>query len=88
MIYTIKHGSIAGLQRIVSPDGVEISAIYAGDSKPAEAYIDGDMSEDIWQFLPKSVQASINKQFGIVFSLPYDSREEFVKSSIPFEVKP
>lgn len=86
MKYTIKHGSIASLQHIATPEGQKLSAIYMGESRLPEAYIDGDMSQNIWETLPLSVKASINKQFGIVFSLPYDSREGFVKSSIPFEV--
>lgn len=86
MKYTIKHGSIASIQHIKTPDDQNLSAIYLGQTRLPEVYIDGDMSQDIWETLPLSVKASINRQFGAVFSLPYDSREGFIKSSMPFEV--
>lgn len=86
MSYTIKHGRIAAIQYITTPTGEQLCAIYQSDNKQPEAYPDGNMSRDIWDTLPLPVRAAINRQFGIVFSLPYAARENFVLSSIPFEV--
>ena len=87
MKYTIKHGSIAAIQHIKTPDDKQLNAIYMGQTRLPEVYIDGDMSQDIWETLPLPVKASINRQFGAVFSLPYNSREGFIKSSMSFEVE-
>jgi hypothetical protein len=87
MNYTIKHGRIAAVQYITTPEGESLSAIYTSEEKPPEAYPDGNMSRDIWNALPLPVRAAINRQFGIVFSLPYNSREDFVMSSQPFIVE-
>ncbi len=73
MKYTIKHGSIAAIQFVTMPNGKQIAI---SDSK----------EEPNLRFLPLQVIAAINRQFGIVFSLPYKSREEFIKNSIPFEI--
>ncbi len=86
MTYTIKHGRIAAVQEITTPEGNKLSAIYMAEGKPPEAYPEGNMRHDIWHTLPLPVQAAINRQFGIVFSLPLAARENFVLSSIPFEV--
>lgn len=73
-IYTIRHGSIAAVQWVTLPDGKEISVT---DSKD-----DLDLPR-----LPLEVQAAVNRQFGIIFSLPYALREQFIKDSIPFTVE-
>jgi hypothetical protein len=73
MKYKIKHGSIAAVQFVTMPNGKEITV---SDSK----------EEPNLRFLPLQVIAAINRQFGIVFSLPYNSREEFIQNSIPFEI--
>ena len=73
MKYTIKHGSIAAVQFVTMPNGKQITV---SDSK----------EEPNLRVLPLQVIAAINRQFGIVFSLPYDSREEFIQNSIPFEI--
>jgi len=73
-LYTIRHGSIAAVQYVTLPNGKEISVT---DSKD-----DLDLPK-----LPLEVQAAVNRQFGIVFSLPYASREQFVRNSIPFTVE-
>lgn len=86
MPYTISHGRIAAIQNITTPEGAKISAIYMAEHKQPEAYPEGNMSRDIWQTLPLPVRAAVNRQFGLVFSLPYAGREAFVLSSIPFEV--
>jgi hypothetical protein len=86
MNYTIKQGRIAGIQFITTPEKKEIGAVYMSKQKQPEAYFEGDQSRDVWETLPLPVQAAINRQFGIIFSLPYSARENFVLSSIPFEV--
>jgi len=73
MKYTIKHGSIAAVQFVTMPNGKEITI---SDSK----------DERNLRYLPLEVKEIINRQFDIVFSLPYESREEFVQNSIPFEI--
>lgn len=73
-IYTISHSSIAACQYVTLPNGNQIRVT---DSKD-----DLDLPR-----LPLEVQAAINRQFGIVFSLPYASREQFIKDSIPFTVE-
>lgn len=73
-IYTIRHGSIAAVQWVTLPNGKQISVT---DSKE-----DLDLPK-----LPLEVQAAVNRQFGIIFSLPYASREQFIKDSIPFTVE-
>ena len=73
-IYTIKHGSIAAVQYVTKPDG---AVVYVTDSKD-----DLDLPK-----LPLEVQAAVNRQFGIIFSLPYERRQAFIDSSIPFSVE-
>ena len=75
-IYTIRHGSIAAVQYVKLPDGVEVSVTDAKDG-----------SELTLPRLPLKVQAAVNRQFGIVFSLPYASRDDFVNNSVPFDVE-
>lgn len=86
MNYTIRQGRVASIQFITTPAKEQICAFYMSGQRQPEAYPDGDMSRDIWESLPLPVQAAINRQFGIIFSLPYSAREHFVLSSIPFEV--
>ena len=73
MKYTIKHGSIAAIQFVTMPNGKKIAI---SDSK----------DERNLRYLPLEVKEIINRQFGAVFSLPYDRREEFIQNSIPFEI--
>jgi hypothetical protein len=73
-VYTIKHGSIAAVQYATDPMGKTVSVT---DSK------EPDKAKDS---LPLPVLAAVNKQFGIVFSLPYERRQAFIDSSVPFEV--
>ena len=74
MKYTIKHGSIAALQYVKTPDGEEISVTNTKESQPK------------FEALPLSVRAAVNRQFGLIFSLPYAARQTFINNSIPFEV--
>jgi len=71
MKYKIKHGSIAAVQFVTMPNGKEIAV---------------SDTETNLRFLPLEVKAAINKQFGIIFSLPYESRQAFIDNSIPFEI--
>ena len=73
-IYTIKHGSIAAVQYVTKPDG---AVVYVTDSKD-----DFDLPK-----LPLEVRAAVNRQFGIIFSLPYEQRQKFIENSIPFEIE-
>ena len=74
--YTIRHGSIAAVQFVSLPNGKEISVTNATDGSE-------------WQLpkLPIEVRAAVNRQFNIVFALPYASREQFIKDSVPFIVE-
>jgi len=85
--YTITHGSIAAIQYIKTDGEKDIHAIYQSENKPPEAYPVGDMRQNVWNTLPLEVQASVNRQFGIIFALPYDSRQAFIDDSIPFDVE-
>ena len=85
--YTITHGSIAAIQYIKTDGQRDINAIYQSENKPPEAYPVGDMRENVWKTLPIEVQAVVNRQFGIIFSLPYASRQAFIDNSIPFDVE-
>ena len=73
-LYTINHGSIAAVQYVTKPDG---SRVTVTDSKE-----DIDLPK-----LPLEVQAAVNRQFGVIFSLPYEQRQAFIDSSIPFDVE-
>ena len=76
MKYIIKHGRIAALQYVITPEGKEIRVVDTKEHQPE------------FEALPESVRDAVNRQFGIVFSLPYSSRESFVQNSLPFEVTP
>lgn len=85
MEYIIKHGRIAAVQYIKTPQGEDLTAVYMSEEKTPEITRSGS-AKNLWQELPLQVQAAINRQFGAVFSLPYDAREKFVVSSVPFTV--
>ena len=74
--YKITHGSIAAVQSVTLPNGDKVTVTYA---------LDG--SEKELPKLPLEVQAAVNRQFGTIFALPYDSRQAFIDNSIPFEVE-
>lgn len=73
-IYTIRHGSIAALQWVTLPDGSEVSVTDGRDDCTLPR-------------LPLEVQAAVNRQFGIIFALPYGMREQFIRDSVPFTVE-
>ena len=74
--YTITHGSIAAVQYVTLPDGQKVTVTYVLDGSEREL-----------PYLPLEVQAAVNRQFGTIFALPYDSRQGFIDNSIPFEVE-
>jgi hypothetical protein len=74
--YIVKHGSIAAVQYVVLPDGSQVTVTDANDGSELEL-----------KRLPLEVQEVVNRQFGIIFHLPYTSRESFLNNSVPFEVE-
>ena len=72
--FTIRHGSIAAVQYVTRPDGVTVAVT---DSR------EPDRDKDT---LPLPVLAAVNRQFGIIFSLPYERRQAFIDASAPFTV--
>lgn len=74
--YIIRHGSIAAVQYVVLPDGSQVTVTDAKDGSELEL-----------KRLPLEVQAAVNRQYGIIFSLPYVRRQAFIDDSIPFEVE-
>jgi hypothetical protein len=74
--YTITHGSIAAVQYVTLPNGDKVTVTDAKDGSELEL-----------KRLPLEVQAAVNRQFGIIFALPYDSRQAFIDNSIPFDVE-
>ena len=74
MKYTIRHGSIASVQHVTTPEGREVTVTDSNDDPHK------------WK-LPLEVQATINRQFGTIFALPYGSRQGFIDNSIPIDVE-
>ena len=74
--YTITHGSIAAVQYVTLPDGDKVIVTDARDGSEIEL-----------PKLPVEVQTAVNRQFGTIFSLPYDSRQGFIDNSIPFQIE-
>ena len=74
--YTITHGSIAAVQYVTLPDGNKVIVTDARDGSEIEL-----------PRLPLEVQAAVNRQFGTIFALPYDSRQAFIDNSTSFEVE-
>jgi len=74
--YTITHGSIASVQYVTLPDGQKVIVTDARDGSEIEL-----------PKLPIEVQQYVNRQFGIIFYLPYESRQDFIDNSILFEIE-
>lgn len=74
--YTIEHGSIASVQYVIDEAGSRVTVV-------------GETSEKQPEFdrLPLEVRAAVNRQFGLVFSLPVDRRQAFIDASTPFTVE-
>ena len=73
--YTITHGSIAAVQYVDKPDGTRVTVVGMTSELQPE-----------FEALPLAVRAAVNRQFGDVFSLPYNKREDFCKNSVPFVI--
>jgi len=74
MKYTIKHGAIAACQYVTLPNGETLAVSDSPD-------------EPNLKHLPLEVRAAVNRQFGVIFSLPYGMRQAFIDESIPFDVE-
>jgi len=74
--YTITHGSIAAVQYVTLPNNDKVTVTYALDGSEMEL-----------PKLPLEVQAAVNRQFGLIFALPYDSRQAFIDNSISLYVE-
>lgn len=74
MKYIIKHSSIAACQYVTMPNGHTLT-------------VSDSLDEPNLKFLPLEVKAAVNRQFGIIFSLPYEKRQNFIDNSIAFEVE-
>lgn len=74
--YKITHGSIAAVQYVTLPNGDKVTVTDAKDG-----------SEVDLPKLPLEVQAAVNRQFGTIFALPYDSRQAFIDNSMPFDIE-
>lgn len=85
MKYTIKQGSIAAMIHVVDDNGKVTDCIYMSENKQPEAYSAGNCSGygiEAWEVLPLEVRAHINRQFGAVFALPVNRRDDFVKNCV------
>ena len=82
MKYTLKPGSIAAVQYLETEEGQVYDAIFMADGKPAEVHLRG-ITRNISHTLPLSVLARINRNFGVMFALPYGSRQAALDSAVP-----
>jgi hypothetical protein len=55
MNYIIKHGSIAALQYVITPEGKELRIVDTREHQPE------------FEALLENVRAAVNRQFGIIF---------------------
>jgi len=76
MKYEIKHGSIASVVYVTDENGKQITVVGQTSEKQPE-----------FDKLPLKVRSAINRQFGMVFSLPVNSRQRFIDANIPFIVE-
>lgn len=74
--YIIEHGSIASVQYVTTPAGVRVTVV--GETNEPQPDFDS---------LPLPVRAAVNRQFGQIFSLPYEKRQAFIDNSVPFSVQ-
>ena len=85
MKYTIKQGSIAAMIHVIDEAGNTTDCIYMSENKQPEAYPAGNCAgygAGAWEALPLSVRAHVNRQFGTVFALPVNRREDFVVNCV------
>jgi len=85
MKYTIKQGRIAAMIHIIDEDGNMTDCIYMSENRQPEAYKEGGCDAEgivAWEALPLEVRAHVNRQFGTVFALPVNRREDFVVNCV------
>lgn len=82
MQYTIKPSSIAAIQYIETNDGQIFDAIFMSAGKPAEVHPRGTI-KNIAATMPLPVLAAVNRNFGVMFALPYDKRQSLIDSFVP-----
>ena len=84
--YTIKPGSIAAVQYIECGDGRRMTAIYMSEERQPEVHLDGRGLANIRDTLPVPVLAAINRNFGLMFSLPVERRQALIDNTQPVTV--
>lgn len=82
MRYTLKPGSIAAIQYLETEDGQIFDAIFLAEGKPSEVHRRGSM-RNVADTLPLPVLTRINRNFGVMFSLPYGRRQSAIESAVP-----
>lgn len=87
MRYTIKPGSIAAVQYIQCEDGREWDAVYVAEDKAVDiTQRRTSPTQPKDSALPVPVVAAVNKQFGMMFSLPYERRQALIDNTLPLEI--
>lgn len=89
MKWLITHGSIASVLFVTTPDEKKLDCFYIAEGRLVQVGVSGTEADAENRFLalPMEVRAAVNKQFGIVFSLPVHCRGDWVKAQLPFEVE-
>lgn len=85
MKYKISWSNISAIIH-VDVDGRRYDFIYMAECK-TEAYPDGNLRVDIWDNFPLEIRAAVNKQFGVIFSMPVEKRGNFIANFMPFEIE-
>ena len=85
--FTITRSNLAGLVDVTekgTQNGLMCVYLHADC---VEAYRGGDMSRDVFGYLPKAVRAAVLKHFEAVFAVPIGKRTAYL-ASLPqsFEV--
>lgn len=79
MKYLITHGSVPAYCEVNG-----LSFIYFAEGKLPGHREPGD---HYWQELPTEVKAAVNRDFGMLFSIPLSERGKAVAAMIPYEVE-
>jgi len=85
MKYTIKQGSIAAIIHVIDEAGNTTDCIYMSENKQPEAYLEGNCGGTgivAWEALPVAVRAHVNRQFGTVFAIPINRRQDFIENCV------
>lgn len=92
-IYRFTPSSIAALITVTTPNGVEHSCIYLSKEK---GVVVGNSEKPLSQMdWPIPVQATINRHFGVVFSLAHENwarpeespRAQFLRNILPWSLE-